>query len=138
MKKNLLKKISFSALLFSLLYPQVVLADLPLKKDDPVPGDVSPGMNSIKSYSRTFTLSTQSVYPVTADIINGELGIFFDYPVGIAYVTITDGNGNVVALETVDTYTVYDLYIPINDLISGNYTLRISYGTTKLIGEFQL
>ncbi len=138
MKKIILERISFCALLLSMLYPQIVLASFPLKKDDPGPGDVSPGMNSIKTYSRTFILSTESVYPVSADIINGELGIFFDYPVGTAYLTVTDVNGNIVAFETVDTYTASELYIPIEDLVSGHYTLRVSYGTTKLIGEFQL
>jgi hypothetical protein len=137
MKKNLFKKISFYALFFSLLYPQVIFADLPLKRDDLNPGTVILGAErttTLKTYSKT----TVETLPVSADIINGELGIFFDYPVGITYVTVTDVNGNIVAFETVDTYTASELYIPIENLVSGHYTLRISYGTTKLIGEFQL
>lgn len=118
-----------------------VFAEIPLKKDDPEPGTLPNAIvpSSLKTSSlKTTSLKVQTIIPVTADVINGELGVFFNSPVGIATVSVVDQYGNVVELTTIDTNSSSELYISTDGWDAGVYTLKISYGTTHLIGEFQL
>ncbi len=129
MKKINVKYLGSLLLFFLLAASQFVFADFPLRRDDSDPGTVTLG--TLRAPARAKT-----VIPVTMDVENGELAIFFKYSVGTAYITIEDANGVVVATDVLDTTVSTEFYIPLDELESGNYTLRVSYGTTKLIGEF--
>jgi hypothetical protein len=136
MGKLNVKFFGFLTLLLCTFSIQTIFADIILKKD-PGTGSAPNGVviaNSLK----TASLKTQSIIPVTADIVNGELSVFFDYPVGIAQILVVDSTGAVVEYQVLDTNTSLDVYIPTTGLSSGNYTLKISYGTTHLSGDFQL
>jgi hypothetical protein len=134
MKTINLKLFGTLVLLFCTFSYQAVFADIPLKKDNPGPGGVTYGATKLK----TTSLQTQSIIPVTADIINGELGVFFSSPVGVATVSVVDQYGNVVEITTIDTNSNSELYISTSGWEAGSYTLKITYGTTHLSGTFQL
>lgn len=137
MKTINVKSLGVLTLLLCSFSFQTVFAEVPLKKDNSDPGSV--GSFALKATSLKTSVSQSSVIiPVTADIVNGELSVFFDYPVGIAQITVVDSTGAVVEYQVLDTNTSLDVYIPITGLSSGNYTLKISYGTTHLSGSFQL
>ena len=123
-------------------FQQVSAIDVPLKKGDNGSGGI-PGSpvapSTLKTTSlKTASLKVETIIPVTADVINGELGVFFSSPVGIATISVVDQYGNVVELTTIDTSSSSELYISTDGWDAGVYTLKISYGTTHLIGEFQL
>jgi len=138
-----MKKIKFTniaTLLFCAFAIQNVFADVPLRKDDPGPG-VNPNVTSMSSSmlkSKSASTSSSSIIPVTADIINSELIVDFTSIVGTATVSVVDANGYVVSQTNVDTFTTSEVAIPLDGLSSGKYSLKISYGTTKLTGNFQL
>jgi len=113
---------------------QVVFADIILRKDDPAPG----GSPNVLSANRTFSLSSKSIIAVTADVSGSDLIVDFNSTVGTAFVSVVDQSGNVVYQTTVDSFSTSELVIPLDGLSSGNYSLKISYGSTKLIGDFQL
>jgi len=137
MEKFNVKSFGVLTLLLCTFSIQTIFADIILKKD-PGTGGAPNGVIVIANSLKSSSLQTQSIIPVTADIINGELSVFFDYPVGIAQITVVDSTGAVVEYQVLDTNTSLDVYIPITGLSSGNYTLKISYGTTHLSGSFQL
>lgn len=114
----------------------VFSGEILIRSDNWDPGTV--GSQSVKTILRSPSTSTSSLSPVTANQTAENIELFFASPIGIAYITIADQNGFIVCSEVVDTHSNGELYIPIEDLQSGHYTLRISYGTKKLIGEFQL
>lgn len=125
MKKINSSVISFITLLFCVLSVQTVLAvDVPLKKDNPANGSQQ-------------TKST-SILPVSVSLDDTTLGIFFSKSVGIAQITIEDESGNVVYQDVVNTNSSLESYIETGGFDSGNYTLKVSYGTTTLIGGFLL
>lgn len=126
MKKINSSVISFITLLFCVLSVQTVLAvDVPIRKDDPA--------NSTQMFSKSI-----SVLPVSVSLDESTLSIFFSKPVGIAQITIVDESGNVVYQDVVNTNSSLESYIETGGFDSGNYTIKVSYGTTTLIGGFQL
>jgi hypothetical protein len=86
----------------------------------------------MNSFSSTF------IIPVTADIIGSDLIVDFTTTVGTAVVSVVDQNGNVVYQTVVDTFSTPEVVIPVDGMSSGDYSLKISYGSTHLIGDFQL
>lgn len=67
-----------------------------------------------------------------------DVTLSFLYPVDAAQVTVENENGEVVYMETVDTFTTLDEAIDTLNFDGGVYTLKISYGSTDLVGEFEL
>ena len=74
---------------------------------------------------------------VSASIDNNQLAVYFDSPVGDATITVYDANNNIVSQQTVDTDSISEVSISTALWTSGTYTLKISYGSTRLTGEFQ-
>ena len=115
-------------------------ADYPLKKDNSDPGSVGLGV-AARTAPRASTLSlsrTIEVIPVSMEVLSNELSVYFQYAVGGAYVTVEDTNGAILISTVVDTTSDLEFYFPIDELDGGTYTLRVSYGATKLKGEFKL
>lgn len=77
---------------------------------------------------------------IALDVTQNETDITlnFLYPVGIAQVTLENENGDVVYQEAVNTYSTLDAAIDTQNLDGGVYTLKISYGSTNLVGDFEL
>ncbi len=69
---------------------------------------------------------------------DADVTLNFLYPVGAAQVTVENENGEVVYQEAVDTFTTLDALIDTQNFDGGVYTLKISYGSTNLVGEFEL
>jgi len=67
-----------------------------------------------------------------------DVTLNFLYPVGVTQVTVENENGEVVYHEAVDTFTTLDTLIDTQNFDGGIYTLKISYGSTNLEGEFEL
>jgi len=125
MKKINFSVISFITLLFCVLSVQTVLAvDVPLKKGNPSDKD--------------FLSRSTSILPVSVSLDDTTLGVFFSKPVGIAQITIVDESGNIVYQAVANTNSSLESDIETGGFDSGNYTLKVSYGTTTLIGGFQL
>jgi hypothetical protein len=115
-------------LLFCVVAIQAVFAvDVPLKKEENGQGNLL--------LSRSTSIS---IIPVSVSLTDTELGIFFSKPVGIAQISIVDATGAVVYQEYVDTNSTLQTYIEVGGFDSGNYTVKITYGTTNLKGTFQL
>jgi hypothetical protein len=74
--------------------------------------------------------------PVSASISETSLSVYFERLVGNAVITVYDANNTIVSQDTVDTYSTSELFISTDSWISGNYTLKITYGTTILSGTF--
>jgi len=121
-------------MLFFLSVQTVFAVDVPLKSGTPGPGDVPNGYAALRSYS----LQSVSVNPVNASLNETELVLSFSNHVGIAHVTVEDQNGSVVYQDVVNTNLTLESVIETSGWDSGNYTVRISYGSTKLSGTFQL
>jgi len=139
MKKINFRLLSFFVVLICVFSNQVVFADIFLKKDDPAPGGGSNVASASKISSlKSASLQSQFVIPVTADIIGSDLIVDFTTTVGTAVVSVVDQNGNVVYQTVVDTFSTPEVVIPVDGMSSGDYSLKISYGSTHLIGDFQL
>ncbi|ADQ80041.1 hypothetical protein Palpr_1902 [Paludibacter propionicigenes WB4] len=124
MKKINFPIVSFITLLFCVLSFQSALAvEVPLKKGETGPATMS---------------KSTSILPVSVSLDDTTLGVFFSKPVGIAQITIEDESGNVIYQDVVNTNSSLESYIETGGFDSGNYTLKVSYGTTTLIGSFQL
>jgi hypothetical protein len=74
--------------------------------------------------------------PVSATISETQLSVYFESSVGDATITVYDANDNVVSQETLDTYSTTEIIIATDTWASGNYTIKITYGTTALSGIF--
>lgn len=111
-------------LLVSLPFQPVSAGDVLLRPDPPIITD-----NGSRAPVRIALDVTQNETDVTLNFL---------YPVGAAQVTVTNENGDVVYQEAVDTYTTLDTYVDTQSLDGGVYTLKISYGSTNLTGEFEL
>jgi hypothetical protein len=107
-------------------FESALAVDVPLKKSDP--GGIGPMM-----LSRSLTTTV-----VTASLNEPELVVDFSRPVGTATISILDEFGSVIYQESIDTYSNLETVIDTSVFDSGNYTLKISYGTTNLKGTFQL
>ena len=129
-----MKKINFSlcsifVMLICLFSVQTVFAvDVPLKNGETGAGT----MPSMLSRSKS------TITPVAVSLDDTELGIFFNKSVGVAQVTIVDETGSVVYQEVIDSNSTTETYIEVGGFDSGNYSLQITYGSTKLLGTFQL
>ncbi len=97
-----------------------------LKKDNPNPGS-EPDYN-LAPVSIALEV-TQNETDVTLNFL---------YPVDAAQVKVENESGEVVYMETVDTFTTLDAAIDTQNFDGGVYTLKISYGSTDLVGEFEL
>ncbi len=91
---------------------------------DPIPPQPNP---------RSLTLC-----PASATISETDLAVYFDWSVGNATITVYDEANNMVDQIVVDTNSTAEVYIDNTTWNSGNYTIKISYGTTHLIGYFQI
>jgi len=67
-----------------------------------------------------------------------DVTLSFLYPVGTAVITVENENGDVVYQTAVDTDASLDAVIDTQNLDGGVYTLKISYGSTNLVGGFEL
>ena len=134
MKKINFRFLGLFVLLLSVFSNQVVFADIIIRKDDPAPGGVP---NNILS-KRTLSLSSTSFISVTADLVGTDLIVDFGTSVGTALVSVVDQDGNVVYQTSVDTFSTSEVIIPVDGLSTGKYSVKISYGSTKLIGDFKL
>jgi len=76
--------------------------------------------------------------PVTADLSATDVYLNFTTAVGVATITITDSNGNTVYQQLMDTNTANELYIPVDTMDAGNYTITITYGSVTLAGVFMI
>jgi len=128
-----------TALLLFVFAIQFIKADIIIRKDDPGTGTLSPNVSLMSSMLKTKSASTSLLaIPVSADIFGSELIVDFTSIVGTATVSVVDAKGFVVYQTTVNTFTTSEVAIPVEGLSSGKYSLKISYGTTKLTGSFQL
>ena len=134
MKKINFRFLALFVLLLSVFSNQVVFADIIIRKDDQGPG-TSP---TVQSKLKTFSLSSTSFIAVTAEIVGTDLIVDFGTSVGTALVSVVDKSGNVVYQTSVDTFSTSEVIIPVDGLSSGIYSVKISYGSTKLIGNFNL
>ena len=110
--------------------------EVPLKKGDDGTGSM-PG-NNVMAMSRTMSVASISVAPVSIDLFDTELAVDFSKYVGIATITIVDQFGGVAYQETINTRFTLESSVEIGGWDSGSYTIYISYGTTKYNGSFQL
>jgi hypothetical protein len=124
---------SFSSVLMlvvCLFSIQSILAvDVPLKKGDPGDG----------TYVMTRAMSRSiSLIQVSATLNAPELAIDFTNSVGIANVIIEDQYGMIVYQASIDTNSTLETIIETGEWNNGNYSLHVSYGSTNLVGTFQL
>jgi hypothetical protein len=138
MKAINLKIFGTFVLLFCMISGEAFAVDILIRKDDPAPGTISPTKKFKTTSLRTNMSKTLFVVPVSGELFCQELGIYFNVPVGTAVVTVEDQYGIYVVSQTLDTSASSELYFSTDGWESGNYTLRISYGSVNLIGEFQL
>ncbi len=141
-----MKKFKLSGIVISLFCVfafQNVFADndVPLRKDDPGPGtqpNIITPMSNMTRFKSSTTTSSLNYIPVNADVVGSELIVDFAISVGTAYVSVVDNNGNLVYQTVVDTFSTSEVVIPVDGMSSGKYSLKITYGSTHLIGDFQL
>jgi len=139
MKKMNNPLLSILVLLAFALPLQCVFAgtvEVPLKKGDP--GDIGGNYITSMSLSRTMSVATTSVAPVSVALYDTELVVDFSKYVGVATVTVVDQFGGVAYQETINTRFTTESSVETGGWDSGNYTIYISYGTTKYNGSFQL
>ena len=117
----------FMLLLFTLPFQTISAGNVPIKSEDP--NDWNIPRNTTKAPVRIALDVTQNETDVTLNFL---------YPVGTAQVTVENENGEVIYQETVDTFTTLDSSVDIQNYDGGVYTLKISYGSTNLAGEFEL
>lgn len=75
---------------------------------------------------------------VTAFTNENTLSLTFDILVRKLKVAVYDQNDVLVYQRQISTYTQSTLLIDMSMWDSGDYTIKINYGTTNLIGEFTL
>jgi len=133
MKKSIFKVCSTFLVLLGLLVSNQVFSDIIIRKDNSNPTNQPNNVTMMKSLSKT----VQTAIPVSAEVDGTNLTVYFDSNVGTAIVSVVDQSGAVVYVTTVDTFGTPEVVIPLNGLSSGSYSSKISYGSTKLIGDFQ-
>jgi len=100
-------------------------------------------INSIDLYKDPFPpgptpRSLLTFFPSAATISEIELTIYFDENIGITSITVYNESNQVVENEVIDTSSTEEVFIPVSEWNSGNYTISISYGSTTLKGRFQI
>lgn len=123
--KSILSKICLVAVL--IFSAQILFAtDVVIRKDD------DPSPSPTPAHGPTILL------PASATVDENTLAVYFDESVGDATITVYDSQNQVVYQTVADTETTTEVYIPVDSWGNGDYTIKIVYGTTHLIGEFQL
>lgn len=120
---NFIKRSLFIAFSF-LSISNLIAGDIIIRRDNPIPPQ--PGLDSF-----------DMIY-VTATEDNSELAVYFEEAVGDATITVYDASNQVVYQTVIDTDSQSAAFIDISAWSSGDYTLKISYDTTNLIGEFTI
>jgi hypothetical protein len=118
-----MKRLFAFGLFCVLIISGVKATDVPVYRDPIPPGPVPLAMDYL---------------PVSVTIDESNLSLFFDSSVGDATITVYDSSNNVVYQEVVDTDSTAEVFIPVTSWSAGDYTVRISYGTTNLVGYFQI
>ena len=111
-----------------ILSSQLIFAtNIIIRKDNtPPPPPIQPNALSL------------NLYPVTAEISSTNLTVSFETTVGSATVAVYDATDQLITYQTVDTGTTAVVNLSLNGQNAGDYVVRISYGTTHLIGDFQI
>jgi len=78
------------------------------------------------------------ILPVLVMMDNNVLVVYFDDLLGDVTIIVYDAQNEAVYQNVVDSTVASELYIPVSSWGNGYYTIRITYGTTHLIGGFQL
>ena len=122
---------SFMILLTVLPFQTVLAVDVPLKKNDDG-GSTIPTALVKRQFIRPIT-TTSAVF---ANLSDTELILSFNGSVGAAQITVEDEMGGIVYMYSLDTNSSSELVIPLDGWDNGRYRINISYGTTKLVGDF--
>ena len=142
MKKFNLRNFAVTTFLLLFVATSVSGLDYPLKKDNTDPGSIGLGIAPRAASAARAASSSMSraveVIPVSMSVEANELGVFFNYAVGGAYISVEDANGSIVISTVVNTTKDLEFYFPLDELEGGTYTLRVQYGATKLSGDFKL
>jgi flagellar hook assembly protein FlgD len=75
---------------------------------------------------------------VWASVYDNATVLNFNYGVGIAKITVLDETGKVVYREDLNTNETPGTFIDTEGWDGGEYTIKITYGTIKLIGIFEI
>ncbi len=128
--KNLNLLVKHLLVIVSLLFVPSVFGEVqvPLKPDTNKAGDFGPGT----------PIRTNVLIPLSVEINDYELALFFDSNVGLVTVSVYDEDDNIEYSEVINTNTESEFYLDLSDLASGTHTLKISYGSVRLVGEFEL
>lgn len=88
----------------------------------------------------THKKSIQKDIPIEAfiDEKSKELSLQFLDNLGVVYVTITNGNGEVVHNEAVDTYNAPSIRIQLGDDAGNECVLSVTDGRNEVYGEINL
>lgn len=81
---------------------------------------------------------TKILIPLTATIEGAELGFYYTANVGTCTVTVVDANNNVEYVQVINTSEDTEFYFDLQGLPIGYHFVKISYGSTNLIGKFYL
>ncbi|MBP1677046.1 MAG: hypothetical protein H6Q20_1605 [Bacteroidetes bacterium] len=129
--KNLNLLVKHLLVIVSLLFVSSAFGEevkVPLKPDSSKAGDIGPGT----------PIRTNVLIPLSVAINDYELALFFDSNVGLVTVSVYDEDDNIEYSEVINTNTESEFYLDLSDLASGTHTLKISYGSVRLVGEFEL
>jgi len=121
---------NLNSLLFSIMI--LVVCFLPIQSIFAV--DV-PLLSDNEPHIRTRTSVRIAVW---ASVYDNAIVLNFNYGVGIAKITVLDETGKVVYQENLDTNVTPGTFIDTEGWDGGEYTVKISYGTVKLKGVFEL
>ena len=117
--------LTIAFILFSVFGFALTPVDVPIPPDNSVP----PG--TIKPLSCEFVAAS-------ATISETELAVYFDFPVGMATIIVCDASNLIIYLESVDTNTTTEVFIPVGMWEGGDYTLSVSYSSTTQRGDFNI
>lgn len=118
---------------FALVYTfGMASSDIPLTPNDlSGTGRVRPRILSCAAISSEETLTY-------AELNADNLTVQFTSNIGIATITITNTNNEIVTQTSIDTGSAAEVSIATNELESGNYTVTIEYNNVSLSGYFAL
>lgn len=81
---------------------------------------------------------TRILIPLTATVEGSELGFYYTANVGTCTVTVVDQNNNIEFVQVINTSEDTEFYFDLQGLPVGYHYVKISYGSTNLIGKFYL
>jgi len=79
-----------------------------------------------------------SYIPVSAKINEIGLVVYLEPSVGVATITVYNNLNQIIYQETVNSDETPEVFIPVDNWVSSNCTLTITFDTTTLNGEFQI